>query len=49
MPMEGNSIAVVPGDDGDGHDLTLHVSTQMPHLMANMVAGVFECPSNRSG
>src|SRR4051794_20710154 len=31
MPMEGNAIAVVPGDDGDGHDLTVYVSTQMPH------------------
>ena len=24
--MEGNAIAVVPGDDGDGHDLTVYVS-----------------------
>jgi carbon-monoxide dehydrogenase large subunit len=31
VPMEGNAITVVPGDDGDGHDLTIHVSTQMPH------------------
>ena len=31
VPMEGNAIAVVPGDDGDGHDLTIYVSTQMPH------------------
>lgn len=44
MPMEGNSIAVVPGADGQGHDLTIHVSTQMPHGLANMVAGVFELP-----
>ena len=34
MPMEGNAIAVVPGDDGDGHDLTIYVSTQMPHGLA---------------
>jgi aerobic carbon-monoxide dehydrogenase large subunit len=31
MPMEGNAIAALPGDDGDGHDLTVYVSTQMPH------------------
>ena len=31
MPMEGNAILAVPGDDGDGHDLTVYVSTQMPH------------------
>ncbi len=31
-PMEGNAIAVVPGDDGDGHELTVFVATQMPHL-----------------
>ena len=44
MPMEGNSIAVVPGPDGNGHDLTIHVSTQMPHGLANMVAEVFQLP-----
>jgi carbon-monoxide dehydrogenase large subunit len=31
MPMEGNAIAAIPGDDGAGHDLTVYVSTQMPH------------------
>jgi carbon-monoxide dehydrogenase large subunit len=31
LPMEGNAIAAVPGDDGEGHDLTVYVSTQMPH------------------
>jgi carbon-monoxide dehydrogenase large subunit len=34
VPMEGNAIAVVPSNDGDGHDLTVYVSTQMPHLFA---------------
>jgi carbon-monoxide dehydrogenase large subunit len=34
VPMEGNAIAVVPGDDGQGHDLTVYVSTQMPHAFA---------------
>ena len=31
VPMETNAITVVPGDDGDGHDLTIWISTQMPH------------------
>ncbi len=35
VPMEGNAIAVVPGDDGHGHDLTVYVSTQMPHGFAD--------------
>jgi carbon-monoxide dehydrogenase large subunit len=34
VPMEGDAIAVLPGDDGDGHDLTVYVSTQMPHGFA---------------
>ena len=25
MPMEGNAIAVIPGDDGHGHDCTVYV------------------------
>lgn len=40
VPMEGNAIAVVPGDDGDGHQLTVHVSTQMPHGFARLAAAV---------
>jgi len=31
VPMEGNAIAAIPGPDGNGHDLTVYVSTQMPH------------------
>jgi carbon-monoxide dehydrogenase large subunit len=31
VPMEPNAVTAVPGDDGDGHDLTVWVSTQMPH------------------
>lgn len=41
VPMEGNAIAVVPGDDGNGHDLTVHVSTQMPHGFHGQLAGIF--------
>jgi aerobic carbon-monoxide dehydrogenase large subunit len=44
VPMEGNAIAVVPGDDGDGHDLTVHVSTQMPHLFGLLASRLFELP-----
>ena len=38
VPMEGNAIAVIPGDDGNGHDLTVYVSTQMPHAFARTAA-----------
>ncbi len=31
VPMEADAIAAVPGDDGEGHRLTVYVSTQMPH------------------
>ena len=31
LPMEGNAVAALPGPDGQGHDLTVYVSTQMPH------------------
>ena len=34
VPMEGDAIAAVPGTDGAGHDMTVHVSTQMPHGFA---------------
>jgi aerobic carbon-monoxide dehydrogenase large subunit len=39
-PMEGNAIAVVPPDAADGV-LTIYVSTQMPHVLADNVAEVF--------
>jgi len=42
MPMEGSAIAVLPGDDGDGHELTVYVSTQMPHGFAGKVAPMFD-------
>jgi carbon-monoxide dehydrogenase large subunit len=40
MPMEGNAITAVPGDDGAGHDLTVYVSSQMPHVFAQAAAGI---------
>ena len=36
VPMEGDAIAAVPGDDGAGHLLTVYVSTQMPHGFASI-------------
>src|SRR5882757_4353579 len=41
VPMEGNAIAVVPGADGNGHDLTVYVSTQMPHAWLGLMAQLF--------
>jgi len=44
VPMEGNAIAAVPGDDGHGHRLTVHLGTQMPHLFMNLAARLFGLP-----
>ncbi|MDQ1503611.1 MAG: aerobic carbon-monoxide dehydrogenase large subunit, partial [Actinomycetota bacterium] len=46
LPMEGNAIAVVPGDamTGDGaagYDLTVYVATQMPHGWRNQAVQMF--------
>ncbi len=41
VPMEADAIAAVPGDDGDGHELTVYVSTQMPHAFWGIVAKTF--------
>ena len=38
VPMECDALAAVPGDDGAGHDLTVYVSTQMPHGFAKAIA-----------
>ena len=46
-PMEGNAVLAVPGDDGDGHDLTVYVSTQMPHGFAAALARVLELDVTR--
>jgi aerobic carbon-monoxide dehydrogenase large subunit len=32
VPMEGSAIAVLPGDDGEGHELTVYLACQMPHM-----------------
>ena len=36
MPMEGNAIAAIPGDGGEGPVMTVYVSTQMPHGFMGM-------------
>jgi aerobic carbon-monoxide dehydrogenase large subunit len=46
LPMEGNAIAVIPGDPtseegGAGHDLTVYVATQMPHGWRNQAVEMF--------
>ena len=41
VPMEGNAIAVVPGEDGSGHDLTIYASTQMPHMLQAILCRIF--------
>ena len=44
VPMEGNAIAAVPRPDGDDgeHDLTVHLSTQMPHLFHTKICALLE-------
>ncbi|MEJ2866678.1 xanthine dehydrogenase family protein molybdopterin-binding subunit [Actinomycetospora sp. OC33-EN08] len=37
-PMEGNAVTATPGGDDQPHDMTVHVSTQMPHGLRGQVA-----------
>jgi carbon-monoxide dehydrogenase large subunit len=41
VPMEGNAITVVPGGDDGPHDVTVYVSTQMPHNFRDSAAKLF--------
>ena len=41
VPMEADAIAAVPEDDGEGHELTVYVSTQMPHGFWRGAASAF--------
>ncbi|MFI5054202.1 MAG: xanthine dehydrogenase family protein molybdopterin-binding subunit, partial [Acidimicrobiia bacterium] len=41
VPMEGAAIAALPGDDGDGHELTVYLGCQMPHMNRGQIAGHF--------
>jgi aerobic carbon-monoxide dehydrogenase large subunit len=47
MPMEGNAIAVRPGSDDGQHDLTIWVSTQMPHGFRGQAAALFGLENER--
>jgi aerobic carbon-monoxide dehydrogenase large subunit len=40
VPMEGNAILAIPGGDGADHELTIYVSTQMPHGFAQAAAKI---------
>ncbi len=44
VPMEPNSFAAVPGDDGR---LTVYASTQMPHLITPALSGLLGLPVER--
>ncbi len=41
VPLEGNAIAVVPGDAEAGYELTVYVATQMPHGWRNQAVDLF--------
>lgn len=41
VPLEGNAIAVEPGGPDQEHDVTVHVSTQMPHGLRDGLAKAF--------
>ena len=47
VPMEGAAIAVVPGDDGLGNEVTLHLACQMPHMVRMLVAGTVGVDMNK--
>ncbi|MDT7707758.1 MAG: aerobic carbon-monoxide dehydrogenase large subunit [Pseudonocardiales bacterium] len=48
MPMEGNAIAVLPGGfEGHDDDLTIWVSTQMPHGFRAQAAKLFGLENDR--
>jgi aerobic carbon-monoxide dehydrogenase large subunit len=47
VPMEGSAIAVVPGDDGLGNEVTLHLACQMPHMVKMLVAGAVGVDMNK--
>lgn len=46
-PMEGNAIAAEPGSADGEYDVTVRVSTQMPHGFRNAVTTMFDLPAER--
>jgi aerobic carbon-monoxide dehydrogenase large subunit len=47
VPLEGNAIAVVPGDAEAGYELTVYVATQMPHGWRNQAVDLFGIDPSR--
>ena len=41
VPMEGNAVTAVPGGPDEPHDMTVYVSTQMPHGLRRQVAALY--------
>lgn len=46
VPLEGNAISVIPAPDGD-RDMTIQVSTQMPHNFAKAMAKILDLDPDR--
>ncbi|TDD07183.1 xanthine dehydrogenase family protein molybdopterin-binding subunit [Saccharopolyspora terrae] len=47
VPLEGNAVAVQPGGPDAEHDITVHVSTQMPHGVRSGLAKAFGFDDDR--
>ncbi|TWG08182.1 xanthine dehydrogenase family protein molybdopterin-binding subunit [Saccharopolyspora dendranthemae] len=47
VPLEGNAVAVEPGGPDEDHDITVHVSTQMPHGVRGGLAEAFGFDADR--
>lgn len=47
VPMEGNAIAVLPPEASADTDLTVYVSTQMPHGFRKQAARLLDVPQQR--
>ena len=47
LPLEGNAIAVIPDPPEDDADLTIYVSTQMPHAFARLTSEVLGVDRDR--
>jgi carbon-monoxide dehydrogenase large subunit len=48
VPMESNAIAVVPGGPDEDYDVTVYVSTQMPHVFAAAMSKVLGIDRERA-
>src|SRR5207253_822953 len=41
VPVEGAAVVAVPGDDGDGHLLTVYLTCQTPHAARRTLSRLF--------